>query len=135
MGREGGSAWINRNRRVIIWGSIGAIIVCVLVGFILLIQRRYANRTNYLKRLLLDYQVYLLYVQDASRKKDAGDSIREFIEHLYKELPSLRYRSKDFLETLEKAFYNRDVPTLEEVEVFEQEIQHMKTRAKRRYLC
>lgn len=130
MGREGDSTWINRT--VIIWVSIGVIIVCMAVGLILLIQRRYANRTNYIKRLLLDYQVYLLYVQDASRKKEPGDSIREFIEHLYKELPSLRYRSKDFLETLEKAFYNRDVPTLEEVEVFEQEIQHMKTRAKRR---
>ncbi len=122
---------VNRDN-ILFWGlsAIGVLIMLSLIG--ILFKRRHSNRKNYIKRIYLDYQILLLYLNACTLEKQQGETIREYAKRIQEEIPLSQVGFKDFLETLEKAFYNRKVPEIEQIQLLEKYITQIKKVAKRR---
>jgi len=123
--------FVNRDD-ILFWGlsAIGILLVLSLIA--MLLKRRHSNRKNYIKRIYLDYHILLLYLNECTMEKQQGETIREYGKRIQEEIPLSQVRFKDFLETLEKAFYNRKVPEIEQIQILEKYITLIKKVAKRR---
>jgi hypothetical protein len=122
---------INRdNLLFLVLSAVGILIILSLIA--MLFKRRHSNRKNYLKRIYLDYHILLLYLNGCTMEKQQGETIREYAKRIQEEIPFSQVGFKDFLETLEKAFYNRNVPEIEQIQTLEKYITQVKKVAKRR---
>ena len=123
---------LNNKDTIMQFGLALIFVIIFLIVMSVLLRRRHANRKNFMKRISCDYQIFLLYINNCLDGKKQSETIREFAMRIHHETSLDASHFQDYLETLEKAFYNRKVPSIEQIQEFERYIVRIKKVAKRR---
>jgi len=115
-----------------------AIVFIVFTGLVLLliafIKRGKRLRRNVKRRLMVDYKLLGIYLKAIQLEKEKYETLREYSLRLNKGLINSKTKFEDYINTLEKAFYNNEDPSIEEVEALENFLADIKQLVKSQML-
>ena len=115
-----------------------AIVFIVFAGLVLLfsafIKRGKRLRRNVKRRLMVDYKLLWIYLKAIQLEKEKYETLREYALRLNKGLINSKTKFEAYINTLEKAFYNDEDPSIEEVEALEDYLADIKHIVKRQML-
>lgn len=115
-----------------------AVVFIVFAGLVLLfiafIKRGKRLRRNVKRRLMVDYKLLWIYLKAIQLEKEKYETLREYALRLNKGLINSKTKFEEYINTLEKAFYNNEDPSIEEIEAFEEYLADIKHLVKRQML-
>jgi len=103
-------------------------LILLLISFI---RRGKKLKRNIKRRLMTDYKLLLLYLKAINLEKERYETLREYSLRLNKGLVNSKTKFDLYVNTLEKAFYNNENPSVDEVEALEDYLADVKNLVKR----